>query len=142
MKVSKTAIFLFELMFVILIFTVSAVICSNIFAKAYSFSNDSKELTMAVLKAESAAEVFKSDVIAGDSASDLVSYTGPNGLLFFDKDWHDTTEDKAYYTLSHTPASASDEAVGLREMEISVTKSANNSDVTIFSLVVSAYGEE
>jgi hypothetical protein len=138
MKVSKTAIFLFELMFVILIFTVSAAICTNIFAEAHKLSSDSKELTMAVLEAESAAEIFKADVTSGDSVWDEVSYSGPNGFMYFDKDWQDTTEDKAYYTLSHTPAA--DTGTGLQETEIYVTKSVNDSDVTIYSLVVSAYG--
>jgi hypothetical protein len=60
MKISRTAIFLFELMFVILVFTISAAVCSAIFAKAYAFSTRSHDLNMAMLRAESAAEAFKS----------------------------------------------------------------------------------
>lgn len=71
MKISKTAIFLFELMFVILVFTISAAVCTNVFVKAYSFSNRSEELTIAVIKAESAIEAFKASVLNGRGSTSV-----------------------------------------------------------------------
>jgi hypothetical protein len=79
MKVSKSAIFLFELIFVIFVFTVSAAICANIFGQSYSYSRDSKDLTEAMLIAETQAEEFKAD--ASNIGAD--TYT-----LFYDKDWN------------------------------------------------------
>jgi Tfp pilus assembly protein PilE len=77
MKISKSAIFLFELMFVILVFTVSAAICSNIFGQAYTYSTGSTDLTQAMLAAENAAEEFKADAAGAAERTD-----------FYDKNWN------------------------------------------------------
>jgi Tfp pilus assembly protein PilV len=61
MKVSKSAIFLFELMVTILIFVVSVAVCINIFVKAYGYSSESENLTNAVAVAVSEAEIFKAE---------------------------------------------------------------------------------
>ncbi|MDR1042540.1 MAG: hypothetical protein LBL54_01385, partial [Clostridiales Family XIII bacterium] len=108
MKVSKTAIFLFELMVVILIFSLAAAVCTNIFGKAYGFSTDSKALTMAVLKAESIAEEFK------------VGKT-PDGDLLFNKDWKPVTDEgsAAYIIRSNVT-----EDGGMKVMDVSVEKAA------------------
>jgi hypothetical protein len=144
MKVSKTAIFLFELMFVILIFTVSAAICTNIFAEAHALSSDSKALTMAVLKAESAAEVFKADVTSagGGSLSEVTS--AGISEQYYDEDWKETSKDQAYYTVSLTgEAPVTD---GLQRAKVSVDKTAKagsgegDPDKTIYSIEVLAYG--
>jgi hypothetical protein len=132
MKVSKTAIFLFELMFVILIFTVSAAICTNIFAKAHSFSTDSKALTMGVLKAESVAEEFKADITAGKDAA--------AGEQYYDRNWKETSQKKAYYTVNLTGVDAPEFADGLHKAEVLVVQTGRNSDKQIYSLEVSAYG--
>jgi type II secretory pathway pseudopilin PulG len=101
MKISKTAIFLFELMIVILIFSLAAAICTSVFGKAYGFSEDSKALTMAVLRAESVAEQFKAgktleeieamNIPEGepaDSANPYISGTFENAVLVaYDGDW-------------------------------------------------------
>jgi hypothetical protein len=137
MKVSKTAIFLFELMFVILIFSVSAAICTNIFAEAHQLSNESKELTMAVLEAESAAETYKADVLDGGSVLDETS----SGLAwkFFDKNWNEISDErKAHYTVAMKADQVSE--TGLQRVQVSVNKSANDSDETIYSIEVLAYG--
>jgi hypothetical protein len=106
MKVSKTAIFLFELMVVILIFSIAAAVCTSAFGKAYGFSEDSKGLTMAVLKAESIAEEFKAgkvktfdDVYAsfgmdedmiGEYKQEIGSHEQDSVSVFFDADWNVT----------------------------------------------------
>lgn len=114
MKISKSALFLFELIVVIFLFTVSAAICINIFAKSYSFSTTSEALTMSSLKAETAAEVFKDKdgdlngiqeiLKLQDNNYDLEesSKDEPNYLIdvYYDKDWQATNKDKAYYTMT------------------------------------------
>jgi len=98
MKVSKTAIFLFELMVVILIFSIAAAVCTSAFGKAYGFSEDSKALTMAVLKAESIAEEFKAGKIK--TADDVYASFGiedVNATFGLDEsipgDYYEDTED-------------------------------------------------
>jgi hypothetical protein len=70
-------------MFVILVFTVSAAICAHIFGQAYTYSTASKDLTQAVLIAESTAEEFKAGV-GPDSA-----YT-----CYYDGDWNPVQEEE------------------------------------------------
>jgi type II secretory pathway pseudopilin PulG len=131
MKVSKTAIFLFELMVVILVFSLAAAVCTSIFSKAYGFSRESKDLTMAVLEAESVAEEFKDGKV-------------PTSDLLFDKDWKRTTdegEDKdtsAYFIRTET-----EQKGPVNEMTISVKKTGEGGvgPSDIYVLKVKAYDE-
>ncbi|MDR0519095.1 MAG: hypothetical protein LBG82_03470 [Clostridiales Family XIII bacterium] len=103
MKISKTAISLFELMVVILIFSIAAAVCTNVFGKAYAISEESKALTMAVLKAESLAEEFKAgnaasgddvyealgmDSAAADAYRGGIYHSSGGVSVFFDSDWN------------------------------------------------------
>jgi hypothetical protein len=121
MKVSKSAIFLFELMFVILVFTISSAICANIFAKAYNFSTDSRDLTNAVIRAESAAEIFKADSDSGASEE---------AIVYYDAEWRELdTEGGAYYALKLTPVIDGNLCIA----NVTVTKLKGN-EKEIFSL--------
>jgi type II secretory pathway pseudopilin PulG len=127
MKISKSAIFLFELMVVILVFSTAAAVCTSIFGKAYGFSEESKALTMAVLKAESMAEEFK----AGK---------GPDGDMLFDDDWKETAnEDAAVYFIRPTVT----EDGGMRVLDIDVKKFGDGGvgPVDVYSLKVKSYGQ-
>jgi Tfp pilus assembly protein PilE len=137
MKVSKTAIFLFELMVVILIFSIAAAVCTSAFGKAYGYSEDSKGLTMAVLKAESIAEEFKAGVLDPDEAKNKnESYSVKQS---FDKDWNDAdgSGEKAAYELL---AQVSESDRGIRICEISVT-AIGDAKKPIYGLEVKSYGK-
>ena len=138
MKVSKTAIFLFELMFVILVFTIAAAVCSNIFAKAYSFSTASKDLTMAVLKAESEAERFKAGTLDGSALYRAISARPIVEEQGFDKDWRKTQspdgEDAVYLLTANVDVGLTD---GMDSMDIVVSKKGQ--DTALYRLVVKAY---
>ncbi|MDR1292564.1 MAG: hypothetical protein LBJ91_04105 [Clostridiales Family XIII bacterium] len=127
MKVSKTAIFLFELMMVILIFAIAAAVCTNIFGKAYGFSTQSKALTMAVLKAESIAEEFK----AGKT---------PGGDAFFDKEWKPVADEgSAAYIIRSDVKTA--EGGAMKLMDISVEKAGHSGGAAedVYGLQVKSY---
>jgi len=130
MKISKTAIFLFELMFVILVFSVSAAICSDIFAKAYKFSSDSKDLTTAVLKAESVAEEIKADVLS--NTTDEEKTTPVYAKIYYDKDWQDSSEGDSVYTLTRSPSWHGD--------VLTVIVQVDRGDEHIYDITVQAYG--
>ncbi|MDR2157425.1 MAG: hypothetical protein LBO81_06580 [Clostridiales Family XIII bacterium] len=124
MKISKSAVFLFELMVVILIFTIAAAVCTSIFAKAYSFSSDSKNLTMAVIKAESAAERFKASKGAG----------GQPDALYFDKHWQAVASERdAAFKIVLSPS----EQGGMSVCDIEVY----SGDKSIYNLEVKAYAQ-
>jgi Tfp pilus assembly protein PilV len=123
MKISKSAIFLFELMVVILVFTISAAICTSIFAKAYRFSEDSENLTMAVIRAESAAEAFKAS--SDDERSP--------GELYYDESWKSVaSKDDACFQIVLSPSKQGNLSV----CDIGVYKGDEN----IYNLEVKAYG--
>ena len=84
MKTSKSAVFLFELMIIIFVFTLAAAVCTQIFAAAFNMSTESRELTMSSINAQTVAEQFKT----GQSVDEP---------LYFDRDWIATDERGAYY---------------------------------------------
>ena len=86
MRTSKSAVFLFELMIIIFVFTLAAAVCTQIFASAFNMSTESRELTMSSINAQTVAERFK----AGEPD------TGP---LYFDRDWAATDKAGAFYAV-------------------------------------------
>jgi len=139
MKISKSALFLFELMFVILVFTISAAICTNVFAKAYTFSTESKDLTTAVLKVGSEAEEIKANILnkpeavfSDDQEVNDNRETPVYQTKYYDKNWESTTEGNAVYYLDSTP-----EWNGhILEVNVGISKG----DEEIYSVVVKTYG--
>ena len=57
---SKTPLFLMELLLMLLVFSVSAAVCLQVFAGAKRISEDSRKLDAAVMHAQTAAECWKS----------------------------------------------------------------------------------
>jgi len=86
MRTSKSAVFLFELMIIILVFALAAAICTQIFASAFNMSAESRELTMSSMNAQTVAEEFK----AGKPVIET---------RYFDRDWAATNAAGAYYTV-------------------------------------------
>jgi len=87
MKISKSAVFLFELMIIILVFTLASAICTQIFASAFTMSKESRDLTMSSINAQTVAERFK----AGSPDAQT---------LYFDRDWKATDAANAYFTVA------------------------------------------
>ena len=121
MKVSKSAIFLFELMVIILVFTLASAVCTQIFARSYTMSLQSRALTMGSINAQTMAEQFKN---TGEEQADM----------YFDKEWVQTTADNAYYTVKCNDA-GSDES--MKKAEVSVVD--ENTKDTILVMEVKRY---
>ena len=121
MRTSKSAVFLFELMVIILVFVLAAAVCTQIFASAFKMSTESRELTMSSINAQTVAEQFKA------GAND----TGP---LYFDKEWEQTDKAGAQYTIEL------DESTGtapMREAYVNVFKTGE--EEAIYSLIVKRF---
>jgi flagellar basal body-associated protein FliL len=86
MKTSKSSVFLFELMVIILVFTLAAAICTQIFVGAFKMSGESRELTMSSINAQTVAERFKS----GEDDIEPVYFAG---------NWAEEDRDGAYYRI-------------------------------------------
>ena len=136
MKVSKSGLFLFELIVVIFLFTISAAICISIFAKSYTLSSDSENLTVSSLKAETVAEVFKDgdgdsdDIIKALGADELTHDMIMTGLdeeshytlnIYYDEEWNNTDEHNCSYILT----------VKVDDMKISKTGSLSEANIHI-----------
>lgn len=87
---SKTALFLMELILMILLFALSAAVCMRIFAAAQTLSDGSRELNGAVMEAENAAESFKATGGDAEAAAALCSAAeaSPGGFrVYYDEKW-------------------------------------------------------
>jgi Tfp pilus assembly major pilin PilA len=122
MKASKSAVFLFELMVIILVFTIAAAICTSIFAEAYNMSEESENLTMAAIKAQTTAEEFKTeDLVAED---------------FYDENWNLATKSNYKYSVSVEDVKNSD---GISSANVVVYKVDDKKQESIFSIPVSKF---
>lgn len=97
---SKSALFLLELIFVLLIFSVCSVICVGIFARTSVMTNGAEELHKAVFAVQNEIEAVKSGMIQlNETASESR----------FDSDFNVTSDEPSYImttSLNSTTANA------------------------------------
>ena len=124
---SRSTLFLIEQLIVIAVFALCAAACVRILADSYFTANNSRDLSNALLVAESGAESFKAtggdiDLIAGLMGGNTDSFRGsPAAVIYYDKQWNVCSEGSAYYKLllvCNEPA----ERPALMEGELSVEK--------------------
>ena len=103
---SKSTLFLIEQIIVIAVFAICAAACVRILTAAYFTANDTQATSHAVLRAESAAEVFKAtsgDVDAIASVLGGTSGTAADGVagvaVYYDSSWQISNEGNASYHL-------------------------------------------
>ncbi len=130
----KTSLFLTELIIMILFFSVSAAVCMRLFASAHTMSKDSRDLSSAVMEAQSAAECFKSagGDISGSASILGASVTDSGFVINYDSDWIKTDGGDFEYYLA-LEASGSYANICVYE---------NNSEDPIFELTVKAVSYE
>ena len=101
---SKSTLFLIEQLIVIAVFAICAAACISIFTAAYFYTNDSVAAGNAVLKAESAAEIFKATggdhVAVAEILSGSAGVSGDAVTVFFNSDWQVCGRYEASYLLS------------------------------------------
>jgi Tfp pilus assembly protein PilE len=113
MKTSKSAIFLFELMIIILVFTLASAICTQIFVRSYTMSQESRALTMGSINAQTVAEQFKS---TGNAPDDL----------YFDKEWSAASEEDAYYTVKFEDNGSTEE---MKSADVKIYQTGKNDSI-------------
>ena len=120
MKTSKSAVFLFELMIIILVFALAAAVCTQIFASAYKMSTESHELTMSSINAQTVAEQFKAGVDVEP--------------LYFDRDWAAVGSADAFYRVE---LDEQDAARWIRDAYVNVFKTGEED--AIFTIHVKEF---
>ena len=84
---SKTPLFLMELLIMLLVFSVSAAICLQVFAGARRISEESRRLDAAVMLAQTATETWKAN--HGDleeTAADMNVIPDEDGFVLYDEE--------------------------------------------------------
>lgn len=100
--VSKSGLFLTELIFVILLFAISAAICLQMFAYASNTAKEAESLSNATLVARSVAECFQATQGDLEQVATILAGTvyGDTVTIAYDADWNGGTEDAhMVYTL-------------------------------------------
>ena len=102
---SKSTLFLIEQLIVIAVFAICAAVCIYVLTAAYFITDNTVAENNALLKAESAAEIFKATggdegtvrSILGGTSSVRTGY--PGVTVFYDDVWQNSNEDNASYVL-------------------------------------------
>ena len=108
MNRSRSTLFLIEQLIVIAVFALCAAACVRILADAYITANESRDLSNALLVAESGAESFKAaggdiGLVARLLGGTIGAAGSSNAVtVFYDKQWNACTEESAQYILSLT----------------------------------------
>ena len=118
---SASGIFLMELMLVILFLSLSAIVVLRLFMVSNRESRESEALTRAVAQAQDAAESFHSggrtvfQQSPWQCSDDRRTY-----LCYYDREWRNTTEERAAYVLEVRLDTQDGEAGILENGEITV----------------------
>ena len=125
---SKSTLFLIEQLIVIAVFAICAAACISILASAYFTSEDTRDMSNALLVAESAAEAYKA---TGGELADVARIMGGTldyadgayGLIVhYDGNWRASTESGASYRLMLTPQDGDGIHSSLNSVNLIVSK--------------------
>jgi len=128
MNRSKSTLFLIEQLIVIAVFALCAAACISILANAYFMARDSRDISNALLAAESVADSFKA--VSGDfeqTAQILgraADHADDDNLikLFFDSDWLSSSEADAQFVLQLIPDNHGSQAPALSINTLTVAR--------------------
>ena len=120
-QVSKSSLFLIEILFVILFFSISCSVCVQLFAKSHVCSVESTELSNAVNYSMSVAEQIKSCNGDFKKASETVSgnLDKESINIYCDKDWNTSPKTDAYFNVIIFEKESSNE--NIKEYHIAVS---------------------
>lgn len=125
-KRSSSSLFLMEQIVVILIFAICAAVCVKIFVDAYLTTNQAKDISNALLVAESGAECYKA--VGGDAtqlAEALGGETQANGAIavYYNNEWQVCGQAEAAYVLRLTALPLHTEPYAPVSADLAVEKS-------------------
>jgi hypothetical protein len=124
---SKAPLVLMEQTVMVLVFALAAAVCVRAFVLSDSISKINAAQDTAVLRAESAAEIYKN--CRGDGAAAAKRYGGSvkDGVwtIYWDAGWKQTeTEKEAAYRMRIRPGTGGDGEAGEREGDGNITEKA------------------
>ena len=121
---SKSTLFLIEQLIVIAVFAICAAACISILTVSYFFATDSQSAGNAILKAETAAEIFKAtggdlymiaEMLGGSVESGRDSHTGAvHAAIYYNNAWQISNAPTASYVLRIYSAGTLYPSLGIR----------------------------
>lgn len=90
--ISRSALFLTELIIVILFFAIASTITLQLFVKASGLADRTSDLNGGIMVVQSAAEI--------DKSTDLMSLDQKSRFEYYDENWEKTDEANKVYTLT------------------------------------------
>ena len=97
---SKSVVFLTEILLALTIFALCSSVCAGLFALSYRISEQSGDLSHAVIAAQSGAEAFKLYSKPEEVARVLGgAVSGGLCIVYYNADWRVTAQEDAVYTM-------------------------------------------
>jgi len=129
---SKSTLFLIEQLIVIAVFAICAAACISILANAFFLARDTRDISNALLVAESLADSFKTvsgdlDAAAEISGGSVKNIDGTYSIvMFFDNSWLSVDEDDAEYILQLKSENNPSSPQTLLKGAVTVTRTAGD----------------
>lgn len=132
---NPSSLFLLELIFAILFFSVASAVCVQVFVKSHTLSTEARDLTQASRRTEDVAELITASTslddmehLLEDTYSDALEISSADFTIFYDSDFLPCTQKTAAWQLSGTW-----ELNGqLLDVQLDVTKLTSGIDADVF----------
>ena len=133
----RSTLFLMELMMAILLFSLAATVCVQVFVKSHTLEKESTDLSHAVFASSSVAEIFRNSddyTVLLKKEFPLAKSDERSLQIFYDKEWEPVAESEAEYQLLFVTDRDTDLVTGR------ITVSSISADVSaIYELQVNKY---
>ena len=132
---NPSSLFLLELIFAILFFSVTSAVCVQIFVKSHTLSTEAHDLTQASRRAEDVAELITASTslddmknLLEDTYSDSVEISSEDFTVFYDSDFAPCSQKTAAWQLSGTWSLNGQ----LLDVQLDVAKLTSGVDADVF----------
>jgi len=146
---AKSGLFLIEMIIAIAVFAVAAAICTRLFVSAHVVSSEAREANMAVLTAQSVAEVFKATDGSAQETAEFFGTGISNGedrfFIALDSSWEVISQ--ADTQVSYIVLVTVDESSPVKKASIAVSTRKGfyqmyHDDISIFNIEVKHYSHQ
>ena len=132
---NPSSLFLLELIFAILFFSVASAVCVQVFVKSHTLSTEARDLTRASRRTEDAAELITASTspddmkhLLEDTYRDAATISSQAFTIFFDSDFVPCSQETATWQLSGTWTLDGQ----LLDVQLDVTKLTSGVEADVF----------
>lgn len=132
---NPSSLFLLELIFAILFFSVASAVCVRVFVKSHTLSTEAHDLTQASRRAEDVAELITASTslddmknLLEDTYSDSVEISSEDFTVFYDSDFVPCSQETAAWQLFGTWSLNGQ----LLDVQLDVAKLTSGVDADVF----------